>query len=268
MKNFKTPEGMIARWISIVDMYDFEIEHRRGSLHQNADGLSRILIKRKCSNDSCPDYNLPNADLGSEKLNPEVKANIEEFPEKESLHSDLGIFPIEAVYTSEISNWVDNWGPDQLRQWQDEDNNTGKFKTFKTTLESRPNRQTCSTFSHDVRFFCQMWEEFEIKNDGILCKMSEKDPQGNIIFQIVIPCIIREKKLESLHNTSISGHLGRDKTYEVIKRKFYWPDMANDVKLWCQSCDFVLVGSQVLGLEDLPSSPLTYNLQGLWIELQ
>jgi hypothetical protein len=134
LKNFKTPERMIAQWISIVDMYDFEIEHRRGSLHQNADGLSRIPIKCKCSNYSCPDCNLPNADLGSENLNPEVKANIEEFSEKESLHSDLGIFPIEAVYTSEISNWVNNWSPDQLRQWQDEDNNIGKFKRLKSTL--------------------------------------------------------------------------------------------------------------------------------------
>ena len=83
-----------------------------------------------------------------------------------------------------------------------------------------------------------MWEDFEMTNNGILYKNSEKDPQGNTIFQIVAPQIIRDKVLESLHNSRLSGHLGRDKTYEAVRRRFYWPGMANDVKLWCQSCDF------------------------------
>ena len=42
--------------------------------------------------------------------------------------------------------------------------------------------------------------------------------------------------MESLPSTGISGHLGRDKTYETVRRRFYWPGIANDVKLWCQSC--------------------------------
>jgi hypothetical protein len=83
-----------------------------------------------------------------------------------------------------------------------------------------------------------MWGEFEIKNDGILYKMSEKDPQGSIIFSNCNDMHYQGKIVESLHNTIIWGHLGTDETYEVIKRKCYWPGMANDVKHWCQSCDF------------------------------
>ena len=87
---------MIARWISIVDLYDFDIEHRRGVLHQNADGLSRIPVKRKCSNDKCPDCNFPDPDFGTDNLVSEVEAEMEEYP-----------YPIHAEDTSEISNWVD-----------------------------------------------------------------------------------------------------------------------------------------------------------------
>lgn len=41
LKRFKQPEGMVARWISVLDTYDYLIEHRKGSQHTNADVLSR-----------------------------------------------------------------------------------------------------------------------------------------------------------------------------------------------------------------------------------
>ena len=40
--NFREPEGQLARWIESLQEYDFEIIHRRGKLHSNADALSRI----------------------------------------------------------------------------------------------------------------------------------------------------------------------------------------------------------------------------------
>lgn len=50
-----------------------------------------------------------------------------------------------------------------------------------------------------------MLEELEMKPDVILYRTSEKDPQENILNQIVVPQIIREKILESLYNSRISG---------------------------------------------------------------
>ena len=46
LKNFKQPEGIVARWIATLDTYDFQMEHRKGASHGNADGLSRI--PRRC----------------------------------------------------------------------------------------------------------------------------------------------------------------------------------------------------------------------------
>lgn len=42
LRNFKNPEGMLARWISNLETYDYELVHRKGTLHGNADGLSRM----------------------------------------------------------------------------------------------------------------------------------------------------------------------------------------------------------------------------------
>ena len=41
LMNFKNPEGQTARWLECMSTYDFDIQHRPGKQHGNADGLSR-----------------------------------------------------------------------------------------------------------------------------------------------------------------------------------------------------------------------------------
>ena len=41
LKTMKSPPGMESRWLELLAGYDFEIEHRKGTLHGNADALSR-----------------------------------------------------------------------------------------------------------------------------------------------------------------------------------------------------------------------------------
>ena len=41
LHNIKEPERQLARWLERLQEYYFEIQHRKGSQHQNADALSR-----------------------------------------------------------------------------------------------------------------------------------------------------------------------------------------------------------------------------------
>ena len=59
--NFREPEGMLARWLAVLSNYDFEVQHRTGTLHTNADGLSRIP-PRKCKRDDCEECALKVSD--------------------------------------------------------------------------------------------------------------------------------------------------------------------------------------------------------------
>ncbi|KAL1448551.1 hypothetical protein WDU94_003585, partial [Cyamophila willieti] len=45
---FKNPEGQVARWIEQLQAYDYEIQHRKGKSHNNADALSRRPCKPEC----------------------------------------------------------------------------------------------------------------------------------------------------------------------------------------------------------------------------
>ena len=44
--NFKDPEGQVARWLEALQEMDFEIIHRKGHSHNNADALSRIPCRQ------------------------------------------------------------------------------------------------------------------------------------------------------------------------------------------------------------------------------
>eukprot|EP00833_Pecoramyces_ruminatium_P015893 jgi/Orpsp1_1/1189925/evm.model.d7180000075497.1 len=47
---------------------------------------------------------------------------------------------------------------------------------------------------------------------------------------------LRKEILEQYHSKSTAGHLGFDKTKELITRYFYWPKMRNDIYLWTKKC--------------------------------
>ena len=47
LKSSPEPIGQNARWVEILQEYDFTIEHRSGSRHQNCDALSRIPVPCK-----------------------------------------------------------------------------------------------------------------------------------------------------------------------------------------------------------------------------
>jgi len=49
---------------------------------------------------------------------------------------------------------------------------------------------------------------------------------GNLIRQI----------LESEHDTKVAGHMGQDKTIELIRRNFWWPRMNKQITDFVRSC--------------------------------
>ena len=43
--------------------------------------------------------------------------------------------------------------------------------------------------------------------------------------------------MESEHDSQVAGHMGMDKTMEMIDRNFYWPEMVKDIEDFVRSCE-------------------------------
>ncbi|UYV81197.1 K02A2.6-like, partial [Cordylochernes scorpioides] len=79
-------------------------------------------------------------------------------------------------------------------------------------------------------------DKFEVVN-GILYRKNY-DPTG-LPLLLVIPRHLRMEILGDLHDAPTAGHLGFAKTYDRIRRRFFWPGMYRSVRKYvghCQDC--------------------------------
>lgn len=67
--------------------------------------------------------------------------------------------------------------------------------------------------------------------DGVLYRRIRDDHRG-AVEQLVLPEKLREPVKKALHDDS--GHLGFERTVQMIREKFYWPWMFQEVKAWCK----------------------------------
>ncbi|UYV77928.1 hypothetical protein LAZ67_15002896 [Cordylochernes scorpioides] len=61
------------------------------------------------------------------------------------------------------------------------------------------------------------------------------DPMGRE-WLLVVPRHLRPEILRNLHDSPTSGHLGFTKTYDRIRKKFYWPGMYRNVRKYVAHC--------------------------------
>ncbi|KAL5469217.1 hypothetical protein EMCRGX_G030441 [Ephydatia muelleri] len=73
---------------------------------------------------------------------------------------------------------------------------------------------------------------------GVLYRRWEDVPgKGfNPHLQLVIPRTSIQAVLKEFHDTPTWGHLGLRKTLEKVRSRFYWPGQRHDVVNWCKAC--------------------------------
>ena len=94
-----------------------------------------------------------------------------------------------------------------------------------------------------------------------------KDEEGMLVWKgrLYVPEGFRKEVLKKEHDSKIAGHFGRERTMELITRNFYWPNLEDDVRSYCNNCDSCQRTKSprhakhgLLHPLELPSSPWTY----------
>ena len=200
LAHFKEPEGQLARWLERLQELDFEIRHRPGKRHQNADALSRLPCAQ-CGRTTHDDDSLPEA-IGALQENP--------------------------------GNFLEGKTEDEIRQLQISDDSIGFILKAKEGGQ-RPSCNEVKGKGMAVRRLHQLWDRLEI-HDGTLWRLYDDSAGKKKWLQLVLPRHLRDEVLQELHSGVISGHLGEEKMLRQLKERFYWPGMYEDVKNWCQTC--------------------------------
>ncbi|XP_071652203.1 uncharacterized protein [Temnothorax longispinosus] len=230
LMSFKNLEGQLARWLERLQQYEFEIIHRKGLIHKNADGLSR----RQCESFGC-----------------EYCVKVERRQIEESRKSVARIIL--------IGETLQDWRKEQL-----EDVSIAFIYRGKET-GIRPSRFEIPAGNVSARIYWSYWDALSLK-DGVLYKRWEAPNLKSSIFQLIVPRNRVNQILEEAHDSFSGGHFGVNKTLEKIRKRFYWATCKQDVEEWCKTCKVCVSKKGPLGKG---KSPLQiYNVGAPFERLQ
>ena len=201
------------RWVSALSNYQFSIEYRSGKLNQDADGLSRIRWPEA--------LNIQHVSCNS------VQALLSAFTlpagcSEALVMSQKAIQDIEGLYI----------GKHTSRDWARIHHRDPTISQVVQHLRGAK----VQNFQHNEAFQSFLREKDKLVIvKGVLYRKRLCD---NIIkFQLVLPEEYRKAALQGCHDQV--GHLGRDRTLELLRDRYFWPGMtkeASDYVAHCERC--------------------------------
>jgi hypothetical protein len=231
--NFKNPDGQIARWLEVLGEYDFQIQHRPGTKHGNADGLSR---RRPCAETGCSHCN--------RKEQQEVEASLcaIQFEREEGM------------------KWIEGLSIEDLERLQQEDSDMVKAADW-VREGKRPPWNAVRAESTELQTYWKMWDQLQLQN-GTVLRRQLRESKGSQKSQTLAPRPIRREIFNQLHSSRLGGHQGTARTAASIKLRFWWPKMKDDINRWCQFCEPCQRRKQ----SKKPKVPLTQQISGRPLE--
>ena len=256
-------DGMLSRWLTVIDTYDFKITHRKGSQMQHVDALSRIT-PRKCKNIRCVDCIKktsgmpPDPSLSGQEVDPYQQDSASQSTDGDAsvlcgaLSSTRaeGSSPSSAIGLDPdpIPNWLDFKSKEELHALQLADPEIAIVYQRKESND-KPSKETINGYNQNTKTLLQQWDVLNI--EGILYRKYE-GVNGQSHLALVTPNSIRKEIFTELHINRTTGHFGRDRTVELIKRRFYWPNITDSVTRWCLTCDLCAQGKPGPGVGKYP----------------
>ncbi len=205
MLNFRQPEGQVARWLEILQEYDFEVQHRPRRQHANADALSR----RPCLADECRYC---------------------------GRQDERGLGPSSgAVGQGDSGGDGEPFTTEQLKQQQANDRVLVKVMGW-LEARRRPDWQAVSSQGPEIKFFHSQWGSLEL-HDGMIYRWWQAPGGGIDCLQLLVPHTLRSEVLRWVHGAAGAGHFGNSKTVRRLLQRFYWLGCRQDAELHVHCCD-------------------------------
>ena len=222
LHRFKEPEGQLARWLDFLQTFDFEIVHRAGVAHGNADGLSRTEV---CKKKSCYCR-----DLTEFSYDPPVV--IETKVDKVDRMVQVDLDNEVVVRTTQVEF---DWSPLEMSEAQKNDAEIDPVYQV-VNVNSQVEWKNVSNTSVGTKLLLMERDRLVVR-EGLLYRKWEHNLGKGYWYQLVLPSPYREKALRLLHDNVTSGHLGVRKTYLKVRARFYWPSMREFIRRWVVTCD-------------------------------
>ena len=244
------------RWLAALSTFDFKLQYRAGKLNSDADGLSRR----------------PHGELTNDLMSQKEQERISQFTQTHLTDPEAGLSPavVHAICEKHmVCNPTDEdsdsnealtlvqslaISPDALPDDFVNEKQLGGLPDLphlsETDIRDLQQADPClrEVISHiesgekvpptvrkelpDIPFLLREWNRLELRNQVLYRRRQDN---ARVTYQLVLPEVLRAVVLQSLHNDM--GHLGIERTLDLVRTRFYWPKMAVDVERKIKTCD-------------------------------
>lgn len=241
------------RWLAALSTYTFKLQYRAGKQNLDADALSRRPHGQPTGIALQKDWDLINrftrehvTELGGvEEVDPEVisaichRGLVTNQPSSqtenivalvESLSSSAEAIP--HCYVNETDSGlpvVPMMSHLDLKEKQHADPVIREVIHQMETGEKVP--PTARNELPDVALLLRELNRLELQDDILYRRRHEGE---QVSFQLVLPEKLRSVVLTSLHDDM--GHMGIERTLDLVRSRFFWPHMAADVESKVKTC--------------------------------
>ena len=114
-------------------------------------------------------------------------------------------------------------GTDLERWWKEGKENDEEYRTVKRALEEGATRFPAAS---------------KLKISISECSI-DKDGEVNFRERKWVPRLepLRTEIIHQIHTSIFAGHPGKEITYKLVSRRYFWPNMSEDIKKYTRNCD-------------------------------
>ena len=261
--------GRRQRWSDYLQGFQFDIIHKPGRVHWNADGLSRR-----------PYPESPEVPEPEPNLIPLVSAlDSHTTPNK---NEKLVEYSLSYINTVEVSTIKKTEANTVLTIYQGSEavyNNIAPLDLLQDALQL-PSAKVRDLQMNDPEIgpIVRYLEEKLVPDDEKLAREIRRTspdyeiiagvlhykyaPQGKgprtqrIIRQLMVPRVLHDDLLRSYHDSTLGCHQGITRTYERMKLKYWWHTMSKDTRAYVESCEVCQQAKRNFNQERAPLQPL------------
>ena len=205
--NWKKPNtSQYCLWKADLECFSFDIEHRKGSRHINADALSRGLICEQCE-----------LTHSEPKKRRNVKLIEEQFLKETEVEEDMVLVTRANEEMSMIESQLNDQEVNIVKNW---------MKEGMIEINEPKDYEKMSKFGQSL------WKarrSLRIRGDVLY----QVDKAEQIYSLVVVPELF-EEILKQFHDHL--GHIGSRKSMDLIRTRYYWPQMEKTVNEYIKRC--------------------------------
>ena len=222
MFNFKDPAGQVARWLEQLNSYQFEIQHRPGRLHGNADGLSRIPC-RQCGREEEPRVRaMTRRQLAKQNSKRTVETN-------DQVQHHI-------IEPTQSQTWMQTWTLPDIREKQLIDPNLEWIIRLLEKEQPKPSWKEVAHRPVKSKTIWFRWDQLQLRNEVLYMAWID-NITGEKSWRLVVPKELVVFVLEELHDQPTAGHLGENRSMAKVRARFFWAGMGEDIANHIRTCD-------------------------------